>query len=266
MKRVTVPVTIVLAAVLSLTAAAETKAERGKRVVEEALAALGGDKFLSVKDRVESGRAYSFYREQLSGLAVASFYTQYLQTPPEGQLAQRERQAFGKDEDSAVIFANGQGWEVTFRGARPLQEDRLRRYHESTRKNIFYILQHRMNEPGLIIESQGSDIVDNQPVEAVDFIDSNNETVTVYFHRSTKLPVKQMFFRRDPQTKERFEEVTFFSKYRDVGGSQWPFTILRERDGEKIYQMFAEAVEVNKGLTDDLFTIGPKTPVLKPKR
>jgi hypothetical protein len=266
MKRVTLPIAILLVAVLSLTAAAETQAERGKRVVEEALAALGGDKFLSVKDRVESGRAYSFYREQLSGLAVARFYTQYLENPPEGQLAQRERQAFGKDEDSAVIFANGEGWEVTFRGARPLPEDRLRRYYESTKKNVFYILQHRMNEPGLIVESRGSDIVDNQPVEVVDFIDSNNEAVTVYFHRSTKLPVKQMFYRRDPQTKERFEEVTFFSKYRDVGGSQWPFTILRERDDEKIYQMFAEAVEVNTGLTDDLFTIGPKTPVLKPKR
>jgi hypothetical protein len=266
MKRVIFSVVVLFSIVLSLTASAETKAERGKRVVEEALAALGGDKFLSVKDRVESGRAYSFYREQLSGLAVAKFYTQNLDHPPAGQLSQRERQAFGKDEDSAVIFANGEGWEVTFRGARPLPEDRLKRYQESTRKNIFYILQHRMNEPGFLIESQGSDIVDNQPVEVVDFIDSNNDVVTVYFHRSTKLPVRQRFYRRDPQTKERFEEVTFFSKYRDVGGSQWPFTILRERDGEKIYQMFAESVEVNQGLTDDLFTIGPKTPILKPRR
>ena len=257
---------LLLVAALSLSAGAETKAERGKRVVDEALAALGSDKFLSVKDRVESGRAYSFYREQLSGLAVAKFYTQYLENPPEGQLAQRERQAFGKEEDSAVIFANGEGWEITFRGARALPADRLKRYLESTRKNIFYILQHRLNEPGLIIESQGSDIVDNQPVEAVDFTDANNDVVTVYFHRSTKLPVKQMFYRRDPQTRERFEEVTFFSKYRDVGGSQWPFTILRERDGEKIYQMFAESVEVNKGLTDDLFAVGSKTPILKPKR
>ena len=266
MNQFTLPFTLVLAAALSLSAAAETKAERGKRVVDEALAALGGDRFLSVKDRVESGRAYSFYREQLSGLAVARFYTQHLESPPEGQLAQRERQAFGKDEDSALIFANGEGWEVTFRGARALPEDRLRRYYESTRKNIFYILQHRLKEPGLIIESQGSDIVDNQPVEVVDFVDSNNDIVTVYFHHSTKLPVKQMFYRRDPQTKERFEEVTFFSKYRDVGGSQWPFTVLRERDGDKIYQMFAEGVEVNTGLTDDLFAIGAKMPILKPKR
>jgi hypothetical protein len=37
---------------------AETAHERGKRVVNEALQALGGQAFLRVEDRVESGRAY----------------------------------------------------------------------------------------------------------------------------------------------------------------------------------------------------------------
>jgi len=46
----------------------ETRQERGKRVVDEALAALGGDAFLHVADRVETGRAYSFYNAQLAGL------------------------------------------------------------------------------------------------------------------------------------------------------------------------------------------------------
>ena len=60
---------------------AETKQERGKKIVEEALAAMGGDKFLEMKDRVESGRAYSFYRDRLTGLSVAKIYTRYLETP-----------------------------------------------------------------------------------------------------------------------------------------------------------------------------------------
>ena len=60
---------LALSAVVS---AAETPAERGKRVVYEGLAALGGDAFVRMNDRVESGRAYSFYRSQISGLAVAT--------------------------------------------------------------------------------------------------------------------------------------------------------------------------------------------------
>ncbi len=244
----------------------ETQHERGKRVVNEALQALGGSKFLAVKDRVESGRAYSFYRDQLSGLSRATIYTRNLENALAGTLKQRERQAFGKDEDSAVVFSDGQGWEITFRGARPMPDDRIKRHAETTQKNILYILRHRLNEPGLFIQSQGSDIVDNQPVEIVDITDSNNETVTVYFHRSTKLPVRQMFYRRDAETKERIEEVTLFSKYRDVSGIQWPFTMLRQRNGEKIFEIFAESVEINRGLTDDLFTIGAKTKILKPSR
>ena len=30
-----------------------------------------------MQDRVESGRAYSFYRDQISGLSIATIYTQY---------------------------------------------------------------------------------------------------------------------------------------------------------------------------------------------
>src|SRR5437667_300932 len=51
--------------------AVETRQERGKRVVDEALRALGGEAYLHMEDRIEMGRAYSFYREQLSGLSVA---------------------------------------------------------------------------------------------------------------------------------------------------------------------------------------------------
>ena len=36
--------------------------------------------------------------------------------------------------------------------------------------------------------------------------------------------------------------------------------ITRERNGEKIYQIFAETVTFNQDLTDDLFSINPTTP------
>lgn len=246
---------------------AETKQQRGRRVVDEALAALGGDRFLAMKDRVESGRVYSFYREELSGLSVATIYTQYAARPdpvPVGFLGIRERQAFGKDEYSSVLFTGDEGYQVTFRGARPLPDAMLERYKESTLHNIFYILRQRLGEKGLIFESQGSDIYFNQPVEIVDITDAENRVVTVYFHRSTKLPVRQVFYRRDPKTRDRIEEDLELGKYRDVGGGvQWPFTMLRRRDGEKIFEIFSESVAVNQALPDKLFTLPPKIKILK---
>lgn len=245
--------------------AAESNADRGKRVVMEAVEALGGQKFLGMKDRVEAGRGYSFYREQLSGMARAKIYTRYLEFPEKGQLASRERQAYGKEEEQAIVFMpDGAGWEVTFRGARPLAEDRVQRYRDTLLHNVLYILRTRLKEPGMTFESKGSDVVDNVPVEIVEIADSNNEVTTVYFHRTTRLPIRQVFYRRDPKTRQRDEEVTLFSKYRDVGGVQWPFAIQRIRNGEKVFEMYAEDVRINQSLADNYFELPMGVKKLKP--
>src|SRR5215475_11656487 len=102
---------VILAAVLGSgasfgQAALGTSDAKAKKIIDDAIDALGGQKFLTMEDRIESGRAYSFYREQLSGLSIAKIYTRYL-TVAEGKTGQelgvREKQAFGKGEDSSVL-------------------------------------------------------------------------------------------------------------------------------------------------------------------
>ncbi len=243
---------------------------RGKQVIDAAIAALGGSKFLKMEDRVESGRAYSFYREQLSGLSIAKIYTRYLNSVPPDRtgedLAVRERQGFGKNEEYGyVLFREEGGWEVTFRGPRELAKDRLERYRDTTLRNIFYILRVRLHEPGMIFEYKGSDVVENLPVDIVDIADAQNRVVTAYFDPTTKLPVRQFIDWRDPDTRERNEEITRFARYREVNGIQWPHQITRERNGEKVYQIFAESVTFNNDLTDDLFAV-PTGPATRVKR
>jgi hypothetical protein len=238
----------------------------------EALAALGGDRYLAMQDRVEIGRAYSFYREEVSGLSQAAIYTQYLPAGDAGpdSLRVRERQSFGKMEKekfkeiSAVLFTRGQLYEITFRGARPLPDDSLSRYNSTTFHNVFYILRVRLNEPGMAFDGKGLDVWMNQPVEIVDFVDANNDVVTVYFHQSTRLPVRQVYYRRDPKTRRKIEEITEYGKFRDVGGGvYWPFTVMRTRDGERVYQMYADTVEINQKLSDSLFVLPTGIKILK---
>jgi hypothetical protein len=234
---------------------AETPAERGKRVVYEALEALGWNAFLQMNDRVESGRAYSFYRSQITGLSVATIYTHYL-TPTPGVPAVREREAFGVKEDSAVLLTETGAWEITFRGARPFDDKRYSTYQDSTLRNILYILRQRLKEPGIEFYSQGSDFYENRPVEIVDITDARNQTVTVYFDQLNKRPVKQTFRRRNEEFKDFDTEVTTFGLYRNVGGGvMWPCNIRRERNGEKIFEMFSDQVQVNRDLKDSLFAL-----------
>ena len=246
---------------------AETMIERGKRVVNDCLGAIGGERYFDMQSRLESGRAYSFYRENLSGLSLAKIYTRYYGVKDTAHdLAQRERQFFGPKQDYGVLFTDKEGWDLTYRGARPLGDDIFARYKETSLRDIFYILRVRFREPGMIFESRGADVLENSPVEIVDITDADNRTTTVYFHQLTKLPVKQVFYRRDPQTKEKNEEITLYTKYRDLGGGlQWPFAIERHRNGEKIYEIFSDSVEVDpvKG-TEDLFVLPSSIKRLKP--
>src|SRR5262249_30776790 len=133
-------------------------------------------------------------------------------------LGVRERESFLKDQSAAILFnESGEGFEITWRGARPLPDETLARYKETTLHNVLYIMRMRLGEPGLTFYSQGSDVRENQPVEIVDITDADNRTVTVYFNRSTRLPIYQVY-RRRAADKEFDTEVTRYSKYRDVGG------------------------------------------------
>ena len=246
--------------------AAETAHERGKRVVHEALQAVGGKAYLAMEDRVETGRAYSFFRQELEGLSIAKIYTRYL-TPVPRKPSVRERQNFGKDEYSGVLFNQDGAWEITYRGARLLEPKRIENWRDGTLRNIFYILRQRLDEPGMDFYSRGSDLYENLPVEIVDITDADGLTVSVYFSSSTKLPVRQVLKRRNPEFKDFDTEETLFAKYRDVGGGvMWPFSIRRSRNGEKLYEIYSESVQINKNLKDDIFTLPAKLKILPPAK
>lgn len=270
--RIALAAACAIASAFSL-AAAETAEQRGRRVVDEAIAALGGDAFLHMQDRVETGRVYSFYNSSVSGASpIAKIYTRYL-TPPgapvPGKMQVEERESFGIDERSGFVLftAVPEAWEVTFRGARPLTDDQLARYKDTTLHNVFYILRERLKEPEVSFYSTGSDIFENRPVNMVQIACIENVPVTVYFDQTTKLPIRQMYKRRNEEYHDMDTEVTSFARYKATEGVQWPHDIRRERNGEKIYEMFSDSVEIDKGLRDELFHLPGNVKILpKPVR
>ncbi len=257
---------LAIALSLALCLRAEDPAAKGRKIVMDSLAALGGDRFLQMTDRIEEGRAYSFFNENLSGLSRAKIYVRYLvapEPPVVAFLGQRERQVFGKDETAYVLFDEKQGYNVTYRGAKPYTASDYERYRESLLHNVLYILRMRLNEPGMVFESRGTEIYNNLPVDSVDIIDSDNRVVTVYFEQSTHYPVRQQWFRRNVVSRERDEEVTIFSKYRESDGILWPWVIQREHNGERIFEMFSEAVTFNTGVSDEKFTLPATMKIIK---
>jgi hypothetical protein len=244
--------------------AADTPKDRGRQLVEKIIDALGGDAFRNMRTRTETGRAYSFYREQLTGLSMARIYTRYQDTGDASGLRESQRQVFGKKQDDAVIFLPTEAYEVTFRGAKPLADDRVKQFRESTLHDVFYVLRERVREPGVEFEAGEKDVIENQPVQILDIYDAEDRKTRVWINSDTFLPVKQSFRRWDPIIKDWRDEVTRYSKYREVTNRvMWPFATERERDTEKIFEMYSETVTVDDPLADNLFQLPNGIRILK---
>jgi len=235
----------------------------GKSVVNDAVAALGGTRFLEMQNYVESGRAYSFYRNELKGLALSTIYTEYVGTQPSKGLSVRERQNFGKKDDYAYLFLETQGWDVTFRGARPLPDEVWKRYETSTSTGVLYMLRTRLKDPAMSFDFVRSDVVLSTHVNIVDITDPENRRIRVYFDYNSKLPIRQEYSEWDPIGRQRSTEVTDFSKYRESNGVNLPLVIHRERNGEKVYEMFADKLTTNSKFPDNVFALPSGIKILK---
>jgi hypothetical protein len=257
--------TFALALTASTTFAAETAKERGKRLVDKVVEGLGGDAFRNMQTRTETGRASSFYRDHLTGYSIARLYTKYLPPDSHAGILELQRQAFGKkQQDGAVLYTENDAFEVTYRGAKPLADDKVKQFREATLHDIFYILRQRLSEPGIEFEAAGIDVVENQPVEALDIFDSENRNVRVWVNSDSFLPVKQRYYRWDPTINDRREEVTLYTTYREAGnGVMWPHTISHERDTEKTSEMRSERVTIDDSLPDSMFELPNGIRILK---
>jgi hypothetical protein len=237
---------------------------KGKQLVDDAVKALGGERFLNMHTRHTNARLYSFFHDKISGYDIANIYTQYVDDKAAKGLQVREREVMGKKQDYSYLFLADQGFDITFRGARPIPDDRWDTYKRSTVNNILYLLRCRYDEPGMAFDYVGDQVFITKHVEVVDITDASGQTVRVYFDYNTKLPVRQSFQWLDPETREHNDEVTDFDKWRDAGdGIMWPFTIERERNGYKVYQIFANKVEANAELPANIFELPKGAQILK---
>lgn len=234
------------------------------QVIHSAIAALGGDHFLHMQTRTETGRVFQFFHDRISGYDQAHIYVEYLPQKPPKRLALREREAFGKKQDYSFLYLPEQGWEITYRGARSIPQNRWEDYVRNTENNILYILRARHDEPGIAYEYIGSDTLLSSEVDIVDIIDSRDRTIRVYFDRNTHFPIRETYKWFDQKLNYQNDEEIDFDNYRDAGGGvMWPFSVERQRNGYKSYQMFADSVEVGTPLPDKIFELPPGVKMLK---
>lgn len=231
---------------------------KAEAILQETIDALGGKAFGKLNTLEERGRAYSFRRDNLVGLAIIRIDTKYPspEKAPTGAPAILEHQYYGEKEETAAITLYDRAFDITYRGYTPVDEENTARIREGRLHNFFYIARQRLPREKYIVEYIGTDIIRNQPAVGIRLVDPDFRVTELWVHRTTKLPIRQEFTRRDPKTNLPIQEVTEWDKFRDVGeGIQWPLYVLRESRGRKIFEMFTNEVTVNPPLTDAVFEL-----------
>ena len=223
----------------------QENARKAKAIVEQALQALGGQTYLTIRDREQQGRGYGFHHGQPTG--GGGVFWSFTEFPD------KERLEITKERDIAELYVGNKAWEITYKGPRPLDPKDLDDYLRRRRFSLETVLRTWVSDPGVVLLYEGAANAAQHPASQITLINSQNESVTLYFDTDTHLPVKKSFSWRDPVDKQKNIEEEVYENYRPVSGVMAPFNITRYFNGDMASQRFLNSVTINQGLDPAMF-------------
>ena len=223
----------------------QENARKAKAIVDQALQALGGQTYLTIRDREQQGRGYGFHHGQPTG--GGGVFWSFTEFPD------KERVEVTKERDIAELYVGNKGWEITYKGPHPLDPKDLEDYLRRRRFSLETVLRTWVNDPSVVLLYEGAANAAQHPASQITLINSQNESVTLYFDTDTHLPVKKSFSWRDPVDRQKNIEEEVYENYRAVSGVIAPYNITRYFNGDMASQRFLNSVTINQGLDPAMF-------------
>jgi hypothetical protein len=228
----------------------QTPEQRGRALLDQMVAALGGRAWLDRATIEQEGRTSSFFHGQ-PNLGVTDF--RELRRLPASGLPEADRIEFGKKHDVIQIWTPDAGTEITYKGIGPLPreqvEDTLRRRAHS----IEEVVRTWIDAPGVIVLSEGATMVERRLADKVTVLSANNDAVTIELDAATHLPLRRTFEWRNQQFKDHDEDAEQYDDYHPVQGLPTAMTITRYRNGDMATQRYLTKVVYNAPLAPALF-------------
>lgn len=240
---------------------------KAKDLIDKAIAALGGQAYLTATNRVEEGRFYRFHRNA-NGVGV--LYRMYRQFPDKERFEVLKRTAklipiplvgvivvtgHAKDKEDLILIHDGdKGYEITYKGTAAEERKATEAYLRSRLHSLDWVLKKWIKEPGVAYFYEGSTVAAEKPAEQVTVTNAQNESVTLYLEQGTYLPIKTEYSFRDPVDKQRSEEEALYDGYRQVQGIMTPQTVTTSFNGEMSTQRFITSTTFNREFQPDLFS------------
>lgn len=229
----------------SATAPPDENARKARALLNQAVQALGGQAYLSIHDKQEEGRTYSFYHNRPTSNGV--LFWRFVEYP------NKERIEVTKERDVASLWVGDKGYELTYKGPHPVDKKDLDDYLRRRRFSLETLLRTWINDPGVALFYDGNALAGNLPAEQITLINSKNEAVDLFLDIDTHLPLKKTYSWRDPVDKERNKEEEIYDNYRLVQGVMTAYGFTRYFNGDMQTQRFVNAVHYNQALDESMF-------------
>lgn len=224
---------------------ADENSRKAKSLIDQAIAALGGDTYLTIRDREQQGRGYALHHGRAEG--GGNVFWDFIEYPD------KERVEVTKERDVAELYVGNKAWEITYKGPRPIDPKDLDKYLRRRHYSLDSVLRTWVNAPGVILLYEGNAIAAQHSAQRVTLVNAQNESVTLFFDDDTHLPVKKSFEWRDPTDRQKNLEEEIYENYRAVSGIMAPFNVTRYFNGDMDSQRFFNSVTINQGLDQAMF-------------
>ena len=224
---------------------AQENSDKAKAILNQAIEALGGQTYLTIRDREQQGRGYGFHggRPTGSGGLFWSF----------SEFPDKERVELTKERDIAEVYVGNKAYEITYKGPHPIEKKDLEDYLRRRRFSLDTILRTWVNDPSVVLLFEGNAIAAQHPALQVTLVNAQNERVSLYFDVDSPLPIKKSFEWRDPVDKQKNLEEEIYENYRAVSGIMAPYNVTRFFNGDMSNQRFLNSVTINQGLDPAMF-------------
>jgi hypothetical protein len=224
--------------------------KRGRMLLQQMVDALGGEAWLHRTGMLRVGHTASFFRGNPT-LNVIDFWD-YIRFA-DGAQPEAERIEFTKKHDIVQVWTPDNGFEITYKGNKPLPEDQVQEYLRRRAHSVEAIIATWLKQPDVVVLYEGTTMVERRMAEKVTLLGADNDAVTLELDANTHLPLRRSFQTRNTTFKDYDEDEEQYEDYHLIQGIQTALSVSRYHNGDLSNQRFFTKVEYDVPLTPEMF-------------
>ena len=227
--------------------AAAKNAKQARAKLDAMVQALGGQAWLDMKNQVREGAIAAFFHGNPD--AGTTDDIEYHQWPD------HDRVEITKHRDVVEFYVGSEGWEVTYRGKKPMDKELLDDFLRRRDHSIETAVKVWLKDPNTILVYEGQHVVERRLGDQVTLISAQNESITILMDTQTHLPLKRTFQWRDPLYKDKNTDAEEYDNYHTFDGFPTPLSVTRFKNDEMFRQYYIKKVSFNQQLPADFWSV-----------